>query len=256
VRPPNGATPPKIPGALPPLADKYARPGEHAPRKRNKIKGFGIALAAHLLIFSTGGLLFSHSGAEQAKKIEEVDLVDPSKPPPEKEKPQVDKEIRAEPEQMPDARELADLNAPLDAPPALDAMSLSALESALNGAGGAPGFNSSVGFGSGGQIGGQGLGGTMDGGPLSSGDLDQKPRPLFQTAPTFPASMRKTGGTVSLMVTVDAQGNVTKVDVEKASSRELEAPAMEAVRKWKFEPGTRDGKKVPFKMRVPITFSA
>lgn len=224
---------------------------------RNQVKGIGIALAAHLVLFSTGGLLFSHSSSEKEKKVEDVDLVDPNKPPPEKEKPKVEKEIQAEPEQMPDSRELANLDAPMDAPAALDAMSLNDLESALSGAGGAGGFGSSVGLGSGGRIGGQGLGG--DGaGVLSSGELDQKPRPLFQTAPTYPAAVRqrKTGGSVFLMVTVDAQGNVTKVDVEKASDRELEAPAVEAVRKWKFEPGMRDGKKVPFKMRLPIKFSA
>ena len=36
----------------------------------------------------------------------------------------------------------------------------------------------------------------------------------------------------------------------------LERPAIEAVRQWKFEPGTRNGEKVAFKMRVPITFTA
>lgn len=240
-----------------PVPDSHARRVKHAPQTRNKIKGIGIALAVHLVLFCTGGLLFSHGSAEKEKKIEEVDLVDPNKPPPEKEKPKVEKELKAEPEQMPDARELANLDAPMDAPPALDAMSLSALESALNGAGGAEGFNSAVGLGSGGRIGGQGIGGDPAG-VLSSGELDQKPRPIFQTAPTYPAAVRqrKTGGSVSLMVTVDAQGNVTKVEVEKASDRELEAPAVEAVRKWKFEAGMRDGKKVPFKMRVPIKFSA
>ena len=225
--------------------------------KRNQIKGIGIALAAHLVLFSTGGLLFSHGAAEKEKKVEEVDLVDPNKPPPEQEKPKVDKAIDAPPEQMPDSRELANLDAPMDAPAALDAMSLSDLESALNGAGGAGDFGNSVGLGSGGRIGGTGLGGDS-GGLFSSGELDQKPRPIFQSAPTYPASVRqrKAGGSVSLMVTVDAQGNVTKVDVETASDRELESPAIEAVRKWKFEPGMRDGKKVPFKMRVPIKFSA
>lgn len=225
--------------------------------KRNQIKGIGIALAAHLVLFSTGGLLFSHGAAEKEKKAEEVDLVDPNKPPPEQEKPKVEKQLEAAPEQMPDSRELANLDAPMDAPAALDAMSLSDLESALNGAGGGGDFGNSVGLGSGGRIGGTGFGGDSAG-ILSSGELDQKPRPIFQSAPLYPASVRqrKTGGSVSLMVTVDAQGNVTKVDIEKASDRELESPAIEAVRKWKFEPGMRDGKKVPFKMRVPIKFSA
>ncbi len=219
------------------------------------MKGVGIALGAHVLLFCTGGLLFSHNGPEKEKKVEEVDLIDPNKPPPPKEKPKVDKVMEAAPEQMPDLRELENLDASIDAPPALDAMSLDALEAALNGTGGAGGFNSAVGLGSGGRIGGQGVGGDL-GGLLSSGELDQKPRPLFQTAPTYPAALRKTGGSVSLMITVDPQGNVAKVEVENSSARELEGPAVEAVRKWKFEPGTRDGKKVPFKMRLPIRFSS
>jgi protein TonB len=34
----------------------------------------------------------------------------------------------------------------------------------------------------------------------------------------------------------------------------FEAPALKAVKQWKFEPGKKNGKAVRFRMRVPITF--
>ena len=43
---------------------------------------------------------------------------------------------------------------------------------------------------------------------------------------------------------------------EKSTNPSFDRPAIEAVRQWKFEPGTRNGERVAFKMRVPITFSA
>lgn len=92
---------------------------------------------------------------------------------------------------------------------------------------------------------------------FSIAELDQKPRAIFQRSPTYPAELhkRQKEGTVQIVFIVDTQGRVVDPQVRKSSDPAFERPALEAVRQWKFEPGTRNGDKVQFKMRVPITFN-
>jgi protein TonB len=88
-------------------------------------------------------------------------------------------------------------------------------------------------------------------------DLDQKPRIVHQPAPEIPAALKrlKTKATVHVIFVVDEQGRVTQPSVQKSTHPALEAPALQAVSKWRFEPGKRKGTPVKFKMRVPITVS-
>ena len=103
---------------------------------------------------------------------------------------------------------------------------------------------------------------TQDGDGLeqifSLADLDQKPRVLFQRAPRYPQELRAAGrqGTVTLLFTVDTDGRVVDPKVQRSTDPAFEKPALEAVRQWRFEPGTRKGEAVPFRMRIPITFNA
>jgi protein TonB len=103
----------------------------------------------------------------------------------------------------------------------------------------------------------EGAGGGLDE-VFSLSDLDQKPRPIFQRPPTYPAELRKQKrqGTVYVLFTVDRQGRVADAKVDKSTDPAFERPAIEAVKQWKFEPGTRKGEPVQFRMRVPITFNA
>ena len=48
---------------------------------------------------------------------------------------------------------------------------------------------------------------------------------------------------------------VPEAIIESDTHREFGQEAREAVRKWRFEPGERNGEKVKFKMRVPIPFN-
>ena len=93
---------------------------------------------------------------------------------------------------------------------------------------------------------------------FSLSELDQKPRPIFQRPPTYPQELRKQKrqGTVYILFTVDKQGRVSDAKVDKSTDPAFEKPALEAVKQWKFEPGTRKGEPVQFRMRVPITFNA
>jgi protein TonB len=168
-------------------------------------------------------------------------------------------EIAEPAEPMPDLQPLAALESAA-AGPALDALSLSDLESALNPGEGSGGFGQGFSLTSGGRIGAAGgpAGGLMLEEIASIGDLDQRPQPIAQSAPMYPAELRRrrVEGTVSVVFLVDTEGRVTNPTVEKSTDPAFERAALEAVRRWRFEPGTRLGHKVQFKMRVPITFRA
>jgi protein TonB len=164
----------------------------------------------------------------------------PPPPPP----PPIEEEKPPEQEQEAKPPELTEAAPPLD---------LAQLELALNPGAGA-------GEGAGGDfaikiqaIGGQG---SDDGDALFSlADLEQKPRVLFQQQPQLTAAMRKKlPGTVAILFVVDPSGRVTNPIVQSASDPIFEAPALAAIKQWKFEPGKRSGKPVQFRMRVPMTF--
>jgi protein TonB len=104
----------------------------------------------------------------------------------------------------------------------------------------------------------QATSGDEPGGVFSLADLDQRPRAIFQTPPQYPPELRRRGiaGTVTILFTVDQTGRVVSPKVERSTDPAFESPAIEAVRQWRFEPGTRKGQPVQFRMRVPITFNA
>jgi len=90
---------------------------------------------------------------------------------------------------------------------------------------------------------------------VSLADLDQRPRAVYQPSPVLDAKLRqKAPGTVYLLFIVDERGRVESPIVQSSSDPIFEAPALAAVKQWKFEPGKRNGQAVRFRMRVPITF--
>ncbi|HKB90973.1 MAG TPA: TonB family protein, partial [Opitutaceae bacterium] len=88
-------------------------------------------------------------------------------------------------------------------------------------------------------------------------NLDRVPSPRFQAKPIYPFEMRRAGieGEVLVGFIVDAEGNVRDAYSVRASQREFETPAVQAVSKWKFRPGQKGGKAVNTRMQVPIIFS-
>jgi protein TonB len=88
-------------------------------------------------------------------------------------------------------------------------------------------------------------------------DLDQTPQPRVQGKPQYPFEMKRAGiqGEVVVDFIVDSEGNVQQAYAIKSSQREFEAPAVQAVSKWKFRAGRRGGKNVNTHMQVPIVFT-
>jgi TonB family protein len=86
--------------------------------------------------------------------------------------------------------------------------------------------------------------------------VDRIPVVVSQETPVYPFSLRLTGnkGEVVVDFIIDPDGNVVSADVSRSSHPDFEAPAVEAVLKWKFKPGMKDGHPVYVHMKVPIYF--
>jgi protein TonB len=87
--------------------------------------------------------------------------------------------------------------------------------------------------------------------------LDQQPVAKFQARPQFPFEMRRAGisGEVIVDFIVDTNGDVRNAFSFHSSQREFEANAIQAVSKWKFRPGRKNGHAVFTHMQVPIVFT-
>ncbi len=227
--------------------------------------GILCAFLLHAAVVVFGGLIFAHDEPNKVKatQVELLSADDPAeKPKPPEEQPP-EKELEATTEKAPDAAEiLRNLEQPLiNSAPALDAVSLGALEQALNGGGSGGEFGDALSLASGGRIGGVGKAGALDEKMESAfglSEIDQKPRAVYQAAPLYPSEMRgkKVEGCVTLLFVVDATGKVSNPRVEKSTHPAFEKPALEAVRQWKFEPAVKGGQRVGCKMRLPMRFQA
>lgn len=65
----------------------------------------------------------------------------------------------------------------------------------------------------------------------------------------------KVEGIVRLRLVVDAQGAVKDVEILEGLSHGLNGQAVEAVKRWKFNPGTMDGQPVEARTEVTVRFT-
>jgi len=168
--------------------------------------------------------------------------VPPPPPPPVEE----EKKEEEKPQEEPEPPKLADEAPPLD---------LSMLELALNpGTGGGFAGDFAVKLPVGGAAG-ESDGANAADELFSMSDLDQKPRAIYQPSPQTNAKLQKFApATVYVLFVVDQRGRVENPLIQSSTDPQFEAPALTAVKQWKFEPGKRSGQAVKFRMRVPITF--
>lgn len=82
-------------------------------------------------------------------------------------------------------------------------------------------------------------------------------RPISNPNPMYPPGAVQQGleGRVILSVTIATSGEVIKVTVaESCGHQSLDQAALDAVRRWRFSPATREGKPVEWTARLPIRF--
>ncbi len=165
------------------------------------------------------------SDAPTLEAPEQTQIEEPPPPPPETE----------EPEPEPPAE-------PLDAP------SLAQLTDALSGSG----------TGGAGVISNEALKqGAADAASkmLNNAGLDKQPRATYKPAPKYPPAAGGREGSVTVQFVVQANGRVSNARVVESTSSVFDSAALEAVSKWRFEPGERGGQPAPFKLKVPIRFT-
>jgi protein TonB len=94
--------------------------------------------------------------------------------------------------------------------------------------------------------------------PAPTGSDRAIPQPLNSPAPRYPQEALRmgAGGTVRVRVTVAADGSVDRLELAEGSgNRYLDRAALEAVRRWRFQPATRGGQPTAAEVVVPITFN-
>ncbi len=126
-----------------------------------------------------------------------------------------------------------------------------------------PGSGGGIGTGSGGGVGsgrgggfGPGEGGGVGGGVFRVGGGVTAPVVLFKIDPEYSEEARKAkySGTVVLYIEVDAAGKARNLRVVKGIGLGLDEKAIEAVQKWRFKPGLKDGKPVTVAAHIEVNF--
>jgi TonB family protein len=125
------------------------------------------------------------------------------------------------------------------------------------GSGGGVGTGHGTGIGSGDGPGiGPGSGGGIGGGVYRVGNGVTAPRLLAQTTPRYTADalLRRVQGTVSLDAVVTRDGTPVNIRIVRSLDRDLDREAIEALRQWRFSPGTLGGRAVDVDVVVMIDF--
>jgi protein TonB len=114
-----------------------------------------------------------------------------------------------------------------------------------------------TGVGAGGSTG-PGRGGGSGYGIGGGGGISARPIGGYQVKPRYPESARRRGieGTVLLKMRITAQGRVEDVRVVRSAGYpELDESAIEAVRRWRFEPARHNGEPVVEEaVLLPVVF--
>jgi TonB family protein len=103
---------------------------------------------------------------------------------------------------------------------------------------------------------GPGTGGGFGGSAFKIGGGVSAPVPIFRPEPEYSEEARKAKwqGAVTLQIVVDEMGVPKEIRVTKSLGLGLDQKAIEAVRKWRFRPGTKDGKAVPVIATIEVNF--
>jgi protein TonB len=126
-----------------------------------------------------------------------------------------------------------------------------------------PGSGGGIGSGRGGGIGsgdgvglGPGSGGGFGGAAFRVGGGVSQPAVVFKVDPEYSEEARKAkySGTVMLQLVVDVDGKAKNIKVMKGVGLGLDEKAVEAVQKWKFTPGKKNGQAVPVYATVEVNF--
>lgn len=91
--------------------------------------------------------------------------------------------------------------------------------------------------------------------PIRVGGEVKAPRLIVRVAPIYPPLLKKArvSGDVVIDAVIDTQGNVVEMHAV-SGDRLLIPPAMDALRRWKYEPTVLGGQAFPVELQVTIEF--
>jgi protein TonB len=94
--------------------------------------------------------------------------------------------------------------------------------------------------------------------PLPAVAPDHGPKPVFAPNPVYPPEDldARIRGVVSLRVLVSRSGSPVDIVVVKSARGHLTEAAVDAVRRWRFEPAVKNGRSVDEWTLVEIPFEA
>lgn len=87
-----------------------------------------------------------------------------------------------------------------------------------------------------------------------SGDCLVPPHLTYAPEPHFPSDAGNREGIVVVSLLVDAEGMPQEITVSRSLTPSFDAEAVEAVKKWKFSPSTKNGKPIAVKIVVQVNF--
>jgi TonB family protein len=160
---------------------------------------------------------------------------------------QVDPTVLGPPQiKLPQSNQLGDLTSPNVVIPS-------------NGTGGRGGMGSTLGTGIGDGMGagvGPGNEAGIGGGLFHPGNGVSAPRAIYDPDPDYSDEARKAKyqGTVVLSLIVDPSGRTRNIRIARSLGMGLDQKAMEAVQKWQFAPGMKDGHAVAVQVNVEVNF--
>ncbi len=125
------------------------------------------------------------------------------------------------------------------------------------------GYGGGIGSGSGGGVGsgegpgvGPGRGGGIGGGVFRVGGGVSAPRPISTPDPEYSEEARKAKyqGTCVLWLIVGPDGKPRDIRIARTLGLGLDEKAIEAVKRWVFEPALKDGRPVAVQINVEVSF--
>lgn len=197
---------------------------------------FGLSVVVGALLFLALPIfqLIGDINRRDAVDIKQVEMAPPPPPPPELQPPEVEEE----------EQEIEDIQEEKP-PPDLSQMELALNADIMSGIGAdfsMPTID---------------VGSQIEEMVFSLSELDEIPRVLQQVTPVYPPELKRARieGEVIVEFVCNKEGRVIQARIYRSDNQLFNPKALEAVRKWRFEPGTKDGQPVQFRMRVPLVFN-
>ena len=83
-----------------------------------------------------------------------------------------------------------------------------------------------------------------------------RPKLIHYVEPSFSTKANEAfaEGTVTVSIIVNMRGVPADLHLIKGLNAEQDRSALEALKQWRFEPGTKDGKAVNVRVKVEVSF--